>query len=157
MSFEYEGTVTTSASPKDVWHLWSDVGSWHCWDPSVQQVCMEGHFAEGAAGTMTLTGGVEAPFSLEIVEPNSRFLDRVTMGDLVIAPRRHVAMRAGRDLELTRREFELLETFARHPRQVLSRDQLLAQVWGYTFDAETNVADVFFNLAAEYEAQESTS
>ena len=84
MSFEYEGTVTTSASPKDVWHLWSDVGSWHCWDPSVQQVCMEGHFAEGAAGTMTLTGGVEAPFTLEIVEPHSRFLDRVTMGDLVI-------------------------------------------------------------------------
>ncbi|GAA1165597.1 SRPBCC family protein [Nocardioides aquiterrae] len=83
MSFEYEGTVTTSASPKDVWHLWSDVGSWHCWDPSVQQVCMEGHFAEGAAGTMTLTGGVEAPFVLEIVEPCSRFLDRVTMGDLV--------------------------------------------------------------------------
>jgi DNA-binding response OmpR family regulator len=52
-------------------------------------------------------------------------------------------MRGGRDLELTRREFDLLETFARHPRQVLSRDQLLAQVWGYTFDAETNVADVF--------------
>lgn len=47
------------------------------------------------------------------------------------------------DLELTRREFELLETFARHPRQVLSRDQLLDQVWGYNFEAETNVADVF--------------
>ena len=37
----------------------------------------------------------------------------------------------------------LLETFARHPRQVLSRDQLLDQVWGYNFQAETNVADVF--------------
>jgi hypothetical protein len=83
MSFEYEGTVTTSASPKDVWQLWSDVGSWHCWDPSVQQVCMEGHFSEGAAGTMTLTGDVEAPFVLEIVEPCSRFLDRVTVGELV--------------------------------------------------------------------------
>jgi DNA-binding response OmpR family regulator len=67
----------------------------------------------------------------------------IELGDLVIDPRRHVATRAGRDLELTRREFELLETFARHPGQVLSRDQLLEQVWGYTFDAETNVADVF--------------
>jgi DNA-binding response OmpR family regulator len=65
------------------------------------------------------------------------------LGDLVVDPRRFVAMRGGRDLELTRREFELLETFARHPRQVLSRDQLLDQVWGYTFEAETNVADVF--------------
>jgi DNA-binding response OmpR family regulator len=67
----------------------------------------------------------------------------IEIGDLVIDPVRHLATRGGRDLELTRREFELLETFARHPRQVLSRDQLLDQVWGYTFDAETNVADVF--------------
>lgn len=85
MSFEYEGTVTTSASPQDVWHLWSDVGSWHCWDPSVQQVSMEGHFAQGAMGTLTLTGGVAAPFVLEIVEPCARFVDRVSMGDLVIS------------------------------------------------------------------------
>ena len=67
----------------------------------------------------------------------------IELGDLTIDSRRFVAMRGGRDLELTRREFELLETFARHPRQVLSRDQLLDQVWGYTWDAETNVADVF--------------
>ena len=84
MSFEYEHTVTTTASPDDVWTLWSDIGSWHCWDPAVQQVAMEGHFAEGAAGTMTLTGGIEAPFMLDIVEPRKRFLDRITMGDLVI-------------------------------------------------------------------------
>ncbi len=67
----------------------------------------------------------------------------IELGDLTMDSRRHIAMRGGRDLELTRREFELLETFARHPRQVLSRDQLLDQVWGYTWDAETNVADVF--------------
>jgi DNA-binding response OmpR family regulator len=67
----------------------------------------------------------------------------IELGDLTVDPKRHVAMRGGRDLDLTRREFELLETFARHPRQVLSREQLLDQVWGYTFDAETNVADVF--------------
>ncbi len=63
--------------------------------------------------------------------------------DLVVDGRRRVATRAGRDLALTRREFDLLEAFARHPGQVLSRDQLLEQVWGYTFDVETNVADVF--------------
>lgn len=84
MSFEHEGTVTTSASPAAVWLLWSDVGSWHRWDPAVQRVALEGHFAEGAAGTMTLTGDLEAPFTLEIVEPGERFLDRLTMGDLVI-------------------------------------------------------------------------
>jgi DNA-binding response OmpR family regulator len=64
-------------------------------------------------------------------------------GDLVVDPRRHIATRGGRDLELTRREFDLLETFVRHPGQVLSRDQLLGLVWGYTTDVETNVVDVF--------------
>jgi two-component system, OmpR family, response regulator PrrA len=65
------------------------------------------------------------------------------VGDVVVDPRRHVATRGGRELTLTRREFELLEAFARHPGQVLSRDQLLEQVWGYTTDVETNVVDVF--------------
>src|SRR3954454_22483949 len=84
MAFEYHRSVTTTATPSDVWALWSDIGSWHCWDPAVQQVCLEGHFAEGAAGTMVLTDGVEAPFTLDIVEPRRRYLDRLTMGDLVI-------------------------------------------------------------------------
>ncbi|GAW50723.1 MULTISPECIES: SRPBCC family protein [unclassified Nocardioides] len=84
MTFEYERTVTTSASPADVWALWRDVGSWHAWDPAVQEVALEGHFAEGAAGSMVLTSGTEVPFMLEIVEPGARFLDRLTMGDLVI-------------------------------------------------------------------------
>ncbi len=65
------------------------------------------------------------------------------VGDLRIEPRRHVATRAGRDLELTRREFELLETFASHPGIVLTREQLLSQVWGYDFDVQTNAVDVF--------------
>jgi DNA-binding response OmpR family regulator len=65
------------------------------------------------------------------------------VGDMVVDPRRHVATRAGRELDLTRREFELLETFARHPGQVLSRDQLLELVWGYATMVETNVVDVF--------------
>jgi DNA-binding response OmpR family regulator len=67
----------------------------------------------------------------------------MVVGELVVDPRRHVATRAGRDLGLTRREFALLEVFARNPGQVLSRDQLLDLVWGYTFDVDTNVADVF--------------
>lgn len=84
MTFEDERTVTTTATPAAVWALWSDVGSWHAWDPAVQEVALEGHFGEGAGGTMVLTGGIEAAFVLEIVEPGARYLDRLTMGDLVI-------------------------------------------------------------------------
>jgi hypothetical protein len=84
MTFEHERTVSTTASPADVWALWSDPGCWHTWDPAVQQVAFEGHFGEGAAGTMIRAGGVEAPFVLPIVEPRARYLGRVTMGDLVV-------------------------------------------------------------------------
>ena len=67
----------------------------------------------------------------------------LVVGDIVVDARRHVATRGGRDLGLTRREFDLLDVFVRHPGQVLSRDQLLSLVWGYTTDVETNVVDVF--------------
>jgi DNA-binding response OmpR family regulator len=49
----------------------------------------------------------------------------------------------GVEATLTAREFALLETFMRHPGQVLSREQLLSQVWGYDFDPGTNVVDVY--------------
>jgi DNA-binding response OmpR family regulator len=66
------------------------------------------------------------------------------VGDVVVDARRHAATRAGRALDLTRREFDLLEVFAGHPGQVLSREQLLRLVWGYPSDVvETNVVDVF--------------
>jgi DNA-binding response OmpR family regulator len=49
----------------------------------------------------------------------------------------------GRTVELTAREFSLLETLLRHPGQVLSREQLLSHVWGYDFDPGSNVVDVY--------------
>ena len=64
-------------------------------------------------------------------------------GDVVVDGRRRIATCAGRDLELTRREFDVLEVFVRHPGLVLSREQLLRLVWGYASDVETNVVDVF--------------
>jgi DNA-binding response OmpR family regulator len=49
----------------------------------------------------------------------------------------------GTDIELSAREFELLRTFLEHPNQVLSREQLLAHVWGYDYDPGSNVVDVY--------------
>ncbi len=48
-----------------------------------------------------------------------------------------------REVDLTTREFALLETFLRHPGQVLSREQLLSQVWGMNFDPGSNLVDVY--------------
>lgn len=63
--------------------------------------------------------------------------------DLVIETSRRVVSRGGRELDLTAREFDLLLAFVRHPGQVLSRNQLLELVWGYTWEVESNVVDVF--------------
>ena len=52
------------------------------------------------------------------------------------------AYRGGNPLPLSAREFDLLEVFARHPRQVLTRDQLCQKVWGYGFEGESNFIDV---------------
>ncbi|MFI6482584.1 response regulator transcription factor [Nonomuraea sp. NPDC050663] len=49
----------------------------------------------------------------------------------------------GRAVELSTREFALAEVFCRHPDQVLTREQLLSQVWGFDFDPGSNVVDVY--------------
>jgi DNA-binding response OmpR family regulator len=51
--------------------------------------------------------------------------------------------RDGISFELTAREYALAEVFFRHPGQVLSRPQLLSNVWGYDYDPESNVVDVY--------------
>jgi two-component system, OmpR family, response regulator MprA len=67
------------------------------------------------------------------------------VGDLRIDPARRLVRRGRREIDLTGREFELLETLARHAGMVLSRRQLLEQVWGYTFEVEGNVVDQFIS------------
>lgn len=64
-------------------------------------------------------------------------------GDLVVDLRTREVTRAGQVLTLTAKEFELLGLFLRHPRQVLSRDQIMEQVWGYDFAGESNVLEVY--------------
>ncbi len=67
----------------------------------------------------------------------------LSVGDLVLDLRARTVTVGGEVVELAAREFELLETFMRHPDQVLSREQLLSRVWGYDFDPESNVVDVY--------------
>jgi DNA-binding response OmpR family regulator len=49
----------------------------------------------------------------------------------------------GRTLELSAREFSMAELFFRHPGQVLTREQLLSNVWGYDYDPGSNIVDVY--------------
>ena len=74
-------------------------------------------------------------------------------GDLRLNPATHEAFRDERELDLTTREFELLEHLMRNERLVVSRQALLDEVWGYHPFAETNTIDVFVsNLRRKLEA-----
>ncbi|HEX6261537.1 MAG TPA: response regulator transcription factor [Actinomycetota bacterium] len=65
------------------------------------------------------------------------------VGDCVLDLRTRRVTVEDRTIELTAREFALAETFFRHPGQVLSREQLLSNVWGYDYDPGSNVVDVY--------------
>jgi DNA-binding response OmpR family regulator len=67
----------------------------------------------------------------------------IRAGKLALDPRTRRVVAEGRDLELSAREYSMLEVLMRHPGQVMSREQLLAHVWGYDFDPGSNVVDVY--------------
>jgi two-component system, OmpR family, response regulator len=67
---------------------------------------------------------------------------RLAIADLELDTRTRRVARAGRKIELTAREFQLLEFLMRHARQVVTRTMILEGVWDYHFDPKTNVIDV---------------
>lgn len=67
----------------------------------------------------------------------------VEHGDVVLDVLARRAMVAGREVDLSAREFALAEQFLRNPGRVLSREQLLSSVWGLDFDPGSNVVDVY--------------
>ena len=75
--------------------------------------------------------------------PAQRQATVLDAGDISVDLRTRDVFRAGTDVRLTTREFELLTYLMRHPNQVLSRTQLLNGVWGYDYDPGTNVVEVY--------------
>ena len=67
----------------------------------------------------------------------------MTAGDVTVDIRTRTATRAGRTVELSAREFSLLEMFVSHAGQVLSKEQILSGVWGYDYDPGSNVVEVY--------------
>jgi DNA-binding response OmpR family regulator len=103
-----------------------------------------------------LDGGADdyitKPFDFEEVLARIRALTRradqqqassIECGNLRIDLLSHRVWRGGRPVDLTRREFALLEYFVRNQGRLLSRQQILAAVWEYDFEGESNVVDVY--------------
>ena len=67
----------------------------------------------------------------------------LSFADLTLDTSTRQATRKGRIISLTAKEYDLLELFIRHPRQVLTREMIFDRVWGYDFGGESNVLDVY--------------
>jgi DNA-binding response OmpR family regulator len=103
------------------------------------------------------------PFSLEeflarvrahirrVQEPDP---DVLQFEDLRLDRRTREVYRGNRSMELTAKEFDLLEYLISHPRQVLTRDQILEKVWGYDFMGDSNIIEVYIRyLRLKLEAE----
>ncbi|KQS14439.1 two-component system response regulator [Curtobacterium sp. Leaf183] len=101
---------------------------------------------------------VTKPFSLEEVVARLRGLirrsqisvseagdSRIVVGDLVLDEESYEVSRAGRPIELTATEFELLRFLMRNPRRVLSKAQILDRVWSYDFGGKSSVVEIYIS------------
>jgi DNA-binding response OmpR family regulator len=103
------------------------------------------------------------PFAFEELLARVRALGRrrapiesdapINFADLTLDPTTRMATRAERTIELTAKEYDLLELFMRHPNQVLTRDQIYDRIWGYDFGGESNIIEVYIRyLRSKLEA-----
>jgi two-component system OmpR family response regulator len=101
---------------------------------------------------------VTKPFSLEEVVARLRGLIRratvtlaindsplIQVGDLELNEDSHEVRRAGRDIDLTATEFELLRYMMRNPKRVLSKTQILDRVWDYDFGGRSSVVEIYIS------------
>lgn len=107
------------------------------------------------------------PFSFEELLARVRALLRrsnttsrpeiLRFSDLTLDTGTHRAMRGERAIDLTAKEYELLELFMRNPRQVLTRDVIFDRVWGYDFGGESNIIEVYVRyLRQKTEAEDES-
>lgn len=89
-----------------------------------------------------LLARIRAQLRLNINEQEEKVTE-LSIADLTVNEKTRDIQRAGKMLELTPREYDLLVHLLKHQQQVLTRDQLLTAVWGFDYYGDTNVVDVY--------------
>jgi OmpR family response regulator NblR len=77
------------------------------------------------------------------LKPDIEATEQLRFGDLVLDIGTRRAIYKNKAIDLTMKEFELLKFLMEHPREVLTRDKILENVWGYNFMGESNVIEVY--------------
>jgi two-component system OmpR family response regulator len=122
------------------------------WVPILMLTAKDGEYDEADALDLGADDYVTKPFSFVVLLSRLRALMRrgvtprpaaLTVGDLVLDPAAHSVTRAGSPIELTPREFALLEYLMRRPGQAVSKAEILHHVWDANYDGDANVVEVY--------------
>jgi two-component system, OmpR family, response regulator len=122
------------------------------WTPILMLTAKDGHLDEAEALDTGADDFLTKPFSFTVLVARVRALLRrsaertvapAAVGDLRIDPARRRAWRAGDELGLTTREFDVLELLVRRAGQVVSKEQILGGVWDSDFTGDPNIVEVY--------------
>ncbi len=129
------------------------------WTPILILTAKGGEFDEAEALDTGADDYISKPFSYVVLLARVRALLRrgaterptlITVGDLVLDPASHVVRRGPRPIELTSKEFSVLEYLARKGGDVVSKSDLIQHVWDWAYDGDINVVEVHVsNLRAK--------
>lgn len=96
---------------------------------------------------------ITKPFAIEELLARIRVIERnnipsckyneIKFKDIIINNSTHQVLRSGKKIDLTKKEYDLLETLLINKNIVLTREQLIEKIWGYDYEGDTNVVDVF--------------
>ena len=122
------------------------------WTPILMLTARHGEEYEARALNIGADDFLAKPFSYLVLVARLRALVRrgssprpaiIRIGDLELDPARRTCVRAGRAVSLTTREFALLELLMRKPGEALSKQQILDHVWGFDFEGDENIVEVY--------------
>ena len=91
---------------------------------------------------LELKARVKALFKRTAAAPAREAQEEITIGGLTLDLREHVVRRGGKTVDLTAKEYDLLELLMKHPRRVYSREVLMNVVWGYEYQGDFRTVDV---------------
>ncbi|MFF2331659.1 MULTISPECIES: response regulator transcription factor [unclassified Streptomyces] len=122
------------------------------WTPVLMLTAKDGEYDEADALDLGADDYLSKPFSYVVLVARLRALLRrgaparpavLAVDDLALDPARRRCRRGNRDIDLTAREFTLLEYLLRHPDEVISKTDILTHVWDEHFDGDTNIVEVY--------------
>ena len=122
------------------------------WTPVLMLTAKDGELDEAEALDTGADDFLSKPFSFVVLVARLRALARrgrqerptvLEAGDLRLDPAGHRAWRGDAEIELTAREFALMELLMRHQGEVLTRREILDEVWDFGFDSDSNIVEVY--------------